>query len=202
VGSITLNAYLVAKVRFPREILPLASVGAALVHLVMQSAVIVALLVVIWHPVDWTYVWLVIPVSITFIILAAALAIMLGALNVYARDTGHLLELVLLAWFYTTPILYPYQLVSNKLVEHDILHWLPLLNPIADLMIALQRGVYGSGAVHHTGTVGSSQTALLPDASVWWYFGNVGIVFAISVGLFILAIKVFDRAEGNFAEVM
>ncbi len=60
--SITRNAYLVAKVRFPGRSCRWPSVGAALVHLVMQSAVIVVLLVVIWHPVDWTYVWLVIPV--------------------------------------------------------------------------------------------------------------------------------------------
>lgn len=201
-ASITGNAYLVAKVRFPREILPLAAVGAALVHLVLQALVLVVVLVVIWHPVDWTFLWMVIPVAATFIVLASAFAVMLGALNVYARDTGHLLELVLLAWFFTTPILYPYQLVSDKLAENGIFHWAALLNPIADLVIALQRGVYGAAAVHETGTVGSSETILLPDNGILWYLGNVGIVLAVAVGLFVLAIKLFDRAEGNFAEVM
>ena len=37
------------------------------------------------------------------------LAILFSALNVYARDLQHLLELVLLAWFWMTPIVYPWQ---------------------------------------------------------------------------------------------
>ncbi len=128
---------------------------------------------------------------------------MLAALNVYARDTGHLLELVLLAWFYATPILYPYQLVSNKLVEHDILHWLPLAQPHRRPDDRPRSGASTAPARSTTRARSAARRpALLPDASVWWYFGNVGIVFAISVGLFVLAIKLFDRAEGNFAEVM
>jgi hypothetical protein len=45
-------------------------------------------------------------------------------------------------------------------------------------------------------------TKLLPDGSPLWYLRNLGIVCAVSVLLFLLAIKIFDRAEGNFAEVM
>src|SRR4051812_37312018 len=45
-SSITGNAYLVNKVRFPREVLPLASVGAALIHFFLQSLVLVAVLVI------------------------------------------------------------------------------------------------------------------------------------------------------------
>src|SRR5213079_3432732 len=39
--SVSGNGYLVNKVRFPREVLPLASVGAALVHFFLQSLVLV-----------------------------------------------------------------------------------------------------------------------------------------------------------------
>jgi ABC-2 type transport system permease protein len=201
-NSITGNAYLVAKVRFPREILPVASVGASLVHFFLQAIVLVAVLVVIRHPVDWAYLWLTVPSMLALILLAAALGIMLSALNAYARDTGHLLELLLLAWFFLTPILYPYQLVANKLEGRGWPTWLPLLNPVTDLVIAVQRGVYGTAAVTREGTVGSTTTTLLPDESVWWYFRNVAIVAAVALVLFLLAIKLFDKAEGNFAEVL
>ena len=45
--SISGNGYLVNKVRFPREVLPLASVGAALVHFFLQSLVLVVVLAVV-----------------------------------------------------------------------------------------------------------------------------------------------------------
>lgn len=200
--AITGNSYLVAKVRFPREILPLASVGAALTHFFLQAAVLIGVLLAIWYPVDWAFVWLVVPAMVVLIVLAAALAVMLSALNVYARDTGHLLELLMLAWFFLTPILYPYQLVATKLDGKGWPHWLGLLNPVTSIIIAIQRGVYGHAAVVADKTVGGTTTSLLPDESQWWYLRNVGVVGILAVVLFLLAIKFFDKAEGNFAEVM
>jgi hypothetical protein len=37
---------------------------------------------------------------------------------------------------------------------------------------------------------------------VWWYLRNLGFVLAGATILFLVAIKIFDKAEGNFAEVM
>ena len=56
--SITSNASLVGKVKFPRAVLPLSSVGAALVHFCLQSIAFAVVLVVTRHPVDWSYMWL------------------------------------------------------------------------------------------------------------------------------------------------
>jgi ABC-type polysaccharide/polyol phosphate export permease len=53
--SITGNASLVGKVRFPRAVLPLSSVGAALVHFCLQSGAFAVILVVTRHPVAWSY---------------------------------------------------------------------------------------------------------------------------------------------------
>ena len=49
------------KVWFPREVLPLASVGAALVHFFLQSLVLFAAIAIVPVPADWGYVWLVVP---------------------------------------------------------------------------------------------------------------------------------------------
>src|SRR5918998_1683430 len=48
--SITSNASLVGKVRFPRAVLPLASVGGALVHFVLQAIAFAVVLAVTRHP--------------------------------------------------------------------------------------------------------------------------------------------------------
>jgi ABC-2 type transport system permease protein len=192
--SITGNGYLVNKVRFPREVLPLASVGAALVHFFLQSIVLVAVLAVLRYNVDWEYVWLIPIALVTLLVFAGALAIIFSAMNVYLRDTGHLLELAMLGWFWLSPILYGYMLMANKIAEHGINGNVLLANPITPVLITFQRALYGSAF--------AGKQQLLPDGSVWWYLRNLGIVLTVSVALFLLALKIFDRAEGNFAEVM
>jgi ABC-2 type transport system permease protein len=207
--SVSSNGYLVNKVRFPREILPLAAVGAALVHFFLQSIVLVAVLVLIRYNVDWSYMWLVPIALITLLIFAGALAVIFSAMNVYMRDTGHLLELAMLAWFWFTPILYGYMLIANKIAEHGITGNILLANPIVTIVITFQRAIYGKATIVTTQvdaatgkTVVTNTNKLLPDASAWWYLRNLGIVLVVSSLLFLLAIKIFDRAEGNFAEVM
>src|SRR4051794_5339704 len=95
--AITGNGGLVTKVWFPREILPLAAIGAALVHFALQLLVLAAALVVFWYQPSWSYLPLVVPALLVLLLLVSAVAIALAAINVYARDTQHLLELVLLA---------------------------------------------------------------------------------------------------------
>jgi len=207
--SISGNGYLVNKVRFPREVLPLASVGAALVHFFLQSLVLVAVLAILRYPVDWSYMWLLPIALVTLLVFAAALAVIFGAMNVYLRDTGHLLELAMLAWFWLTPILYGYMLIAQKLTDNGFSGNLLLANPVVPVVITFQRALYGKATIVKTAvdpatgkTVVTSVQKLLPDASQWWYLRNLGIVLAASALLLLIAIKIFDRAEGNFAEVM
>jgi ABC-2 type transport system permease protein len=194
-GSIIDNGSLVKKVWFPREILPIASVGAALVHFCLQSLVLFAAIAIVRYPLPWGYVWLVLPALVTLLVLTAALGVLLSAVSVYARDIRHLLDLVLLAWFWMTPIVYPYELVAGKLGANS---WVALLNPMTPIVLCFQRGIYGKvyGDVQSDGT----RQAILPDESQWWYLRNVLIVLVAASVLVVVAIKVFDRLEGSFAE--
>jgi len=197
-ASVVGNAPLIKKVYFPREVLPLATIGAALVHFFLQSLVMAGALVILRYDVSWEYLWLVVPAVITLLLFTAALGIFLSAVNVYLRDTQHLIEILLMMWFWVTPILYHYTLVSDRLAAHG-LAWLPRLNPMTNIVLALQRGIWGR-AYGDPDPVTGVAPQLLPDASVWWYLGNLGIVAGVSAVLILVAIKVFDRLEGNFAE--
>ena len=130
-------------------------------------------------------------------------------MNVYLRDTGHLLELWMMAWFWLSPILYGYMLVANKIAEHGINGNILLLNPVTPVLITFQRALYGQPNSYKTTidpvthqSVRQIDQHLLPDSSVWWYLRNLGFVLAGATILFLVAIKIFDKAEGNFAEVM
>jgi ABC-2 type transport system permease protein len=196
-GSITGNASLVNKVYFPREILPLASIGANFVHFLLQGLVLCGALVVFRFDIDWGYVWLVLPAIVALLLLTAALAIFLATLNVWARDTQHLLELVLLAWIWMTPIVYQWDLQARVFEEHGISPQVTLLNPMTAITLAFQRALYGITTVK---VEGGGVQRQLPLESSLWYFRNLAIVIVVASVLLVLALRLFTRAEGNFAE--
>lgn len=201
VESITANAHLVTKVRFPRAILPLATVGAAAIHLALQLGAFAIVLAVTRHPVAWSYMWLLVPAIVAALVFCAALGLILAAMNVKARDTKHLLDLAVLGWFWLTPILYSYRLAANFFSSHGLPDSLGLLNPATSIIITFQRAIYGAFQVG-TGTTANPDEvlALLPSSGPVWYLRNLAVVFGLSLLLFAWALRIFDRAEANFAE--
>ena len=193
VGSITGNASLVNKVYFPREILPLAAIGANCVHFLLQATVLLVAIALSPISFDLAWLWLVAPALAVLLVFTAACAVFLACVNVYARDTQHLLELLLLAWFWMTPIVYQWALPAEKLEENGFSPMLTLLNPMVPIVLALQRGLYGIVTTEEG-------TRMLPDESQLWYLQNLGIVGAVSVVLLLLAMRLFGRLEGDFAE--
>jgi ABC-2 type transport system permease protein len=185
------NAGIVKKVAFPREILALASVGAAFVFFLLQAIVLVLALLVFQVAPALSYLWL-IPFSLVALVLfASALAVALSAINVYLRDTQHLLELVLLAWFWATPIVYPFQELGVRLSQKHLL-WLYFVNPVTVIVLTFQRALYA--------ILGDASGPILPNYSPLWYVVQILIVIVVSLILFIGALALFGRLEGNFAE--
>lgn len=194
VQSITSNQHLVSKVSFPRAVLPLSSLGASLVHFFLQSVAFGIVLLVLRQRIDWSYIWLLPIAAAVLTLFLSSLALLLSTVNVYARDTQHLLDLALQGMFWAIPILYEYQRVSNWFVGHGWPSWTPLLNPFTPIVITFQRTLYGNAFV------GDRQ--LLPDASQWWYLRNLGYLAAFSLVLLSIGLRSFDKAEGNFAEIL
>jgi ABC-2 type transport system permease protein len=194
--AITENASLVGKVKFPRAVLPLASVTSALVHLGLQSIAFAAVLGVTRHRVDWAYMPLVPLAIVTATLVVTGLAVVIAPLNVYARDTGHLLDLLVLGWFWATPILYPFFLASETLERNGVSEWWQMANPFTPIVISIQRAIYGSST-----EVGTANR-LIPDESFWWYAAWLGVVAALALLVLAAGLRLFDRAEVNMAEAL
>jgi ABC-2 type transport system permease protein len=114
-GVLTGNAGLIRKVYFPREDLVLSFVASNLVTFLIEMSVLLVILIFYganfwpWLPV----LLLVMAVQMVFVV---GLALALSVLNVYFRDLQYLVGAILLqAWFFLTPIIYPVQTVYNKI---------------------------------------------------------------------------------------
>jgi ABC-2 type transport system permease protein len=202
-GVIVNNAGIVKKVSFPREILALAAVGSACVFFFFQSIVMVIFMVVLHAGPDWPYLPLVVFALITGVVLACALAVLLSAINVYLRDTQHLMEVILTAWFWACPIVYPFQQDIGAKLGHKL--FIYFLNPVTPLVLTFQRFIYNkvdpvANVKQPDGKFLPTHYPVLPLHGYLWYSAlDVG-VFALSVVLFLVALAVFGRLEGNFAE--
>lgn len=111
--SVVGAASLVTKVYFPREVLPTAAMLTKLVDFGFGILILIGLMVYFGHPPEWTAVWL--PVLFFIhILFMLGLAFPLAALNVFFHDVRFLVGVVLLMWFYMTPVIYPVELVPDR----------------------------------------------------------------------------------------
>ena len=186
-GSIVGNASLVQKVWFPREILPLAAIGAAMIHFLLQLIVLAVALVAFRHSPAWEYIPLLVPALVVLLVWTAALGIGLSAINVYLRDTQHLLELVLLAWFWFTAIVYPFRLVADQLEDWA---WIMFLNPVMIVVLTFQQAIYNPEPGQITDHV----------ESVGWFAAILGVTGVVGVGVLVGSLVMFGRLEDNLGE--
>jgi ABC-2 type transport system permease protein len=198
--SVVDNGNLVTKVYFPREILPLASVGAAGVDFLTQAIVLVGFMVVLRYGVlGWNL--LLLPLAlVTLLLFIVAMAMVVAAYNVRYRDTQHLLALALLTWFWLTPVVYPSGLVWATLNRHPGFKFLYLANPMVSVVMGFQRALYGVvNPVVHTPTGVQVVHALAP-VSLGWLALLLGSVAAGSMLLLGLGWRTYFHMSGDFAE--
>lgn len=205
-GVIVNNAGLVKKVSFPREILALAAVGSAGVFFFFQAVVMVIFMAGLQMSPDWGLLWLLVIALIPTVVLGAALGIFLASVNVYLRDTQHLVEVIVgAAWFWLCPIVYSYQqTMAPRLALHH-LTWLYFFNPMTPLVMSFQRVLYDRPGIvtltspHAPGTPAATGQ-LLPSWDALTYVRGDLIVLGVALVGFCLAMVVFGRLAGNFAE--
>jgi ABC-2 type transport system permease protein len=200
-GSILGNAGLVKKVPFPHSALPLASVGFAGVQVALQYLVLVAAFFVFRMPPFRPHLLLLIPALVVALTLTIGLGFFTAASTVQLRDTQHILEVVLFAWFWLTPIIYSASMVNKQIAKagftfagSGLLSWAYYLNPMAGVVVAFQRALYG--VVFYPGT----HDLLLPSDSVFFYLKALGIGFVVALIVLVVGVRKFRRQSADFAQ--
>ena len=135
-GSIIYNQSLVTKIYFPREILPLSVVTSNFINMIYCSVIVLAV-VLFYHMNLNLEVWFMLPV-IAFIeyILVIGIVLIVSALTVYFRDLEHILGIIIMAWQFLTPVMYPESFVPSQ--YQAILY----LNPMTPIIISFRDVLY------------------------------------------------------------
>lgn len=133
-NSFVTNQNLVTKVFFPREILPLTYIVAALFEMSVGLAIFF-IMAAVWHvPIAPSAFWI-IPLTACITVMTAGLSFVLAALQVQFRDIGHALPLIMQIGMFACPVVYPMSSVPARF------RGLYSLNPLAVFIEAFRRAL-------------------------------------------------------------
>ena len=165
---------LMKKMNFPRITLPSIVVGSSLLNNILLLIAMLGIFALLGHNFSLVMLWL-IPLTLTVVSLALGIGLILGVMNVFLRDIGQIVPIVLQVWFWFTPIVYP-----ETIIPESYRHLLNL-NPMYPIISA-----YHNVLVYNT-------TPTL-NALV--------IVEATSFALMLLSLFIFRRASAEMADVL
>lgn len=156
VVSITGQSNLIKKVYFPREAIPVAVVIANLINFLLALPAMLAIMAFLNAQFEW--VALIFPlIVLTQTIFLLGLGLFLSCLNVFFRDTEVIMEVLLMAWFFLTPIFYRLSdIVDARLAR--VVRW---VNPMASLVDFYRDIFYYGGMPGWDAIIRTFVTALL-----------------------------------------
>ena len=133
------SAALVKKVRFPRQLVPLSVVATQLVTFVAMLLVLMVVNPIVISKTRDTFL-LAIQVAAGIVAFVCGVALIVSCANVVFRDVEHLVQAVLLPWFFLTPILYSLgdlPGLDDYPAADFVLHWVNFLTPPVEAMRAV-----------------------------------------------------------------
>jgi lipopolysaccharide transport system permease protein len=132
------NGNMIKKLSFPRICLPTIVVSSALVNFAITFTVFMLFLLISGHFPSWV-VFAMIPLLLFHVMFATGLGIAVGVLNVFFRDVGQFINILLQFWFWFTPIVY-----STTTLPTSVRPWIRL-NPLTPFAQAYQ-GIFVNGS--------------------------------------------------------
>lgn len=189
------NAGLVQKVPFPLSVLPLATVGFHLVHLVLQLGVMMVVMAVTGFTqfIGVGLLWM-IPAIAVALILATGVSFLVAALNVRYRDTQHIVEILLMAGFWLNPIVYAIVLIYDQIggTFWQTLYW---INPMAGVVVTMQKALYAGDV-----TLQGRADKVLASADPMFYIERLAVGGAVSLVILGIGLLVYRKMSADFAE--
>jgi lipopolysaccharide transport system permease protein len=181
ITSVTGQERLIKQLKFPKIVLPSASMAAGIAQFAFGLIPLAAMLV-IFYPDRLSPAALFTPVvaGVQFVF-TLALGFILAALNVFFRDVGNLARHLLRLWFYLSPALYGADTIRSLGETNPTIAQLMALNPFFTILESYRDAIYYGRA---------------PDLAM------LGAVLLVSLVLLVLGTIFFKQLEPSFAKVL
>ncbi len=182
------SSNMIKKIYFPRELLPTSALLSNMVNFMLAFIVLAVFLYASGIGITVHALW-VPAILVTQLIFMLGLALILSALNVFYRDVIMILDVLLLAWFFLTPILYPLEWLGTEQtimgITFDpavVMRW---INPMASIVDGYRTVLWGT--MYSDGPVSMDPIYLLRT-------------FVTALVVFIVGYLIFARLKHLFAE--
>jgi ABC-2 type transport system permease protein len=180
VQSVLVRENLVRKIHFPRVVIPMSVITTALLNLVFNLFAVLIFMAASGVPLRAT-AWQVIPTFLFFLVFISALCMLLSSLFVRYRDVQPIWEVLAMAIFYATPILYPLEVVQLDWAQKLIMH-----NPFAITMQQIRHAVFDPSVPSAAEAIGG--------------WGELSLVIVFVGALFLFGLWTFNRIAPDVAE--
>lgn len=165
---------LMNRIYIPRAIFAATALGTGLVNLVLSLIPLLLLMLVLGAPFRAVILFLPVPILLTALF-ALGVALFLSTLSVYFSDVVEMYQIVLMAWMYLTPIIYPKEALPAKY------HWLLNFNPFYHLLEVFRAPLH-AGVLAGPKTLGAAAfVAVATFLLGWWFFASKADEFAYRV---------------------
>jgi lipopolysaccharide transport system permease protein len=166
---------LMKKMSFPRVTLPAIVVGSNLLNNILLFIAMLGIFAMLGHQFNVAMFWL-IPLTLIVAVFALGIGLILGVMNVFLRDIGQLIPIIMQMLFWLTPIVYPVSIIPES-YQH-----LLNLNPMYPITHAYQQIlVYGAA----------------PTLD-----GGLATTAIIALVLILLSLFLFRRASAEMVDVL
>ena len=166
---------MVKKIYFPREVLPISFVTSQFVNMLLSFLVVLAVLIVSGKGINPLALLFLPFIMIIEYFLVLGMVLLFSAITVALRDISSILSIVVMAWQWVTPVMYPAEMIPEKFVP------LMQLNPMYPIIVAYRQILYYK---------------TIPDVNT--------LISAIVMGVLLIAVGelVFSRKQKNFADYL
>jgi lipopolysaccharide transport system permease protein len=163
IGGMVGNANLLTKLHFPREIIPLSYVFAALVDFAIACVILSAVMIYYSVSMNWRALYA-LPIITILIAFTSAVALFLASVQARFRDVAAALPVALQVGVFATPVAYSLEAIPLRFQR------LYLLNPVASLVENFRRVVIHGSAPDVSMLVTSSVITACCLIAAYGYF--------------------------------
>jgi ABC-type polysaccharide/polyol phosphate export permease len=170
-NAIIVGGGLLKRIYLPRSIFSVAALGSELLNLALSLIPLALLILFYGHPVTPALFFL--PVALLIICLfTLGITLLISTIGIFFNDWIHIYQVLVLAWFYLTPIVYPQDIIPPDLAV--FIEW----NPMTILLSLFRDPIYLGRLPQPEALLISLAAALISFFLGWWLFTRKAKQFA------------------------